>query len=118
MILVCFSASLLKYGGDVAVGAMTILISAMQLSMLSMQGQGQGTQPIISYNFGVRNRERVKKTFRLPLLPLIYLMPHLVSDPVTDVYLAEPAADTIAVSFTVILFRFRFRKALRSLEDE
>lgn len=67
VILVCFNSSLLKYGGDVAVGAMTILSSVMQFSMLPAQGLGQGAQPITSYNFGAKNGERVKKTFKLLL---------------------------------------------------
>jgi len=67
VILVCFNSSLLKYGGDVAVGAMTILSSVMQFSMLPAQGLGQGAQPITSYNFGAKNTERVKKTFKLLL---------------------------------------------------
>lgn len=67
VILVCFNSSLLKYGGDVAVGAMTILSSVMQFSMLPAQGLGQGAQPITSYNFGAKNVERVKKTFKLLL---------------------------------------------------
>ena len=67
VIIVCFNSSLLKYGGDVAVGAMTILSSAMQFSMLPMQGLGQGAQPITSYNYGAKNKERVRKTFRLLL---------------------------------------------------
>ena len=46
---------------------MTILSSAMQFSMLPMQGLGQGAQPITSYNYGARNAERVKRTFRLLL---------------------------------------------------
>lgn len=197
VIIVCFNSSLLKYGGDVAVGAMTILSSAMQFSMLPMQGLGQGAQPISSYNFGAKKKERVKKTFRLLLtasmvysvtvwalimlfprafamifssdtalvaytewalriyaaamcifgaqiacqmtfislgnakasimvavmrkfvllLPLIYLLPHLVSDQTMGVYLAEPVADMIAVSFTVILFCFQFKKALAALDS-
>lgn len=67
VILVCFNSSLLKYGGDVAVGAMTILSSVMQFSMLPAQGLGQGAQPITSYNFGAKNVDRVKKTFKLLL---------------------------------------------------
>ena len=196
VIMVCFNASLLKYGGDIAVGAMTILSSAMQFSMLPMQGLGQGAQPISSYNFGAKNGERVKKTVFLLLktslaysfllwgivmlfpqgfarifssdmelvayaawairiymaamcifgiqmacqmtfisvgnakasilvavmrkfillLPLIFIMPHVVSDPVTGVYLAEPVADFLAVTFTACLFRFQFSKALAGLE--
>ena len=67
VISVAFNSSLLKYGGDVAVGAMTILTSVMQFAMLPMQGIGQGAQPISSYNYGARNVERVKGTFRLLL---------------------------------------------------
>jgi putative MATE family efflux protein len=196
VIFVCFNTSLRKYGGDIAVGAMTILMSVMQFAMLPLQGLGQGSQPITSYNFGARNKERVKKTFWLLLivcvcystilwaliqlfprlfagiftpnpelqsfaahalriycgslilfgaqiacqttfvsigsalssitvavvrkfvllLPLIYIMPRLVSDHTTGVYMAEPIADALAVTFTVILFSVQFRKSLKSLE--
>ena len=64
-ISVCFNASLLKYGGDIAVGAMTILTSVMQFSMLPLQGLTQGSQPIVSFNYGAGNGERVKKTFQI-----------------------------------------------------
>lgn len=67
VISVCFNSSLLKYGGDIAVGAMTILTSVMQFAMLPLQGLGQGAQPIISYNYGAGNRERVKGAFILLL---------------------------------------------------
>lgn len=197
VIIVCFNSSLLKYGGDVAVGAMTILSSAMQFSMLPMQGLGQGAQPISSFNYGAKNQERVKKTFRLLLitslsysiivwllimlfpemfamifssdaeliaytrwalriycasmgifgaqiacqmtfislgnalasimvavmrkfvllLPLIYLLPQLISNQVMAVYLAEPVADVLAVTFTVILFYFQFKKALKKISE-
>ena len=67
VISVCFNSSLLRYGGDIAVGAMTILTSVMQFAMLPMQGLGQGAQPIISYNYGAGNVKRVKAAFRLLL---------------------------------------------------
>lgn len=199
IIQVCFNSSLLKYGGDIAVGAMTVLTSMMQFAMLPLQGLGQGAQPIISYNYGADNRQRVKDTFFLLLkvsltysvllwlcimlfpqvftsmftndaallsftsramriylaamllfgiqvacqltftaignasasiivavmrkfvllIPLIYVLPHLLrSDPTTAVYLAEPVADTLAVTFTAILFFFQFRKALRNMPQE
>ncbi len=197
VISVCFNSSLLKYGGDIAVGAMTILTSVMQFAMLPLQGIAQGAQPITSYNYGAKNTERVKKTFRILLitsliysvtlwavamlapqffvgiftpeaemvafaskalriymavafmfgiqiacqmtftalgnakssiivaitrkfillLPLIYIMPQLVSDKTMGVYLAEPVADFVAVTFTAILFYFQFRKAMRSIES-
>ena len=67
VISVCFNASLLKYGGDLAVGAMTILSSVMQFAMLPLQGIAQGAQPILSFNYGARNSARVRETFRLLL---------------------------------------------------
>ncbi len=65
---VCFNTSLLKYGGDVAVGAMTILASVMQFSMLPLQGLTQGAQPIISYNYGAGKIDRVNRAFVLLLI--------------------------------------------------
>lgn len=62
---VCFNSSLLRYGGDIAVGAMTILSSVMQFSMLPLQGLTQGSQPIISFNYGAGSGERVRKTFKI-----------------------------------------------------
>lgn len=198
VISVCFNTSLQKYGGDVAVGAMTILTSVMQFAMLPMQGIGQGAQPIMSFNYGAGNADRVKKTFRLLLtvslsysmviwvcimlmpqvfagiftpdaelldftakalriycaglglfgiqiacqmafvslgqalcsmtvaimrkfvllLPLIYLVPTLVSDKTMGVYMAEPVADVLAVTFTAVLFFFVFRKAMKKLEEK
>ena len=198
VISVCFNSSLLRYGGDIAVGAMTILTSVMQLAMLPAQGIAQGAQPILSYNYGAGSRERVKRTYLvllrtclaysvaiflavmlLPrafvsiftpnaalidfasralriyfsgmaffgiqiagqmtfvslgnaassvavavvrkfvlLLPLIYLMPHLASDPTLGVYMAEPIADVLAVTFTSVLFALRFRRALQGLGGE
>ena len=196
VISVCFNSSLLKYGGDIAVGAMTILTSVMQFAMLPMQGVAQGAQPILSYNYGAKNAKRVKKTFKLLLitclsysfviwgaimlfpqifagifspspelieftakalriycgvlcifgiqiacqmtfvsignapcsiivavvrkfvllLPLIYLMPQIITDKTMGVYTAEPVADIIAVTFTAILFAIQFKKALKALE--
>ena len=52
------------------------------------------------------------------LLPLIYLLPHLLADQTRAVFLAEPVADVIAVTGTVILFSSQFRKALRGLEND
>lgn len=199
VISVCFNSSLLKYGGDIAVGAMTILTSVMQFAMMPLQGLGQGAQPIMSYNYGAENRNRVKETYYLLLkssliyssilwlcimlfpqifaslftsdtallsftktalriylaslflfgiqiacqmaftslgnakasilvavtrkfillLPLIYLMPHIYTDNQSiAVYMAEPIADAIAVTFTAILFFFQFRKAMASIPDK
>ena len=65
ILVLCFNSSLLKYGGDLAVGAMTILSSIMQFALLPLQGITQGGQPIISYNYGARNPERVRQAFKL-----------------------------------------------------
>lgn len=62
---ISLNSSLQRYGGDLAVGAMTILSSLVQILVLPLTGLTQGAQPIISYNFGAKNNERVKKTFKL-----------------------------------------------------
>ena len=87
LIAVCFNPSLLKYGGDLAVGAMTVLTSIMQLAMMPLQGLTQGAQPIVSYNYGARNPQRVREAFRclllacvtysLTLWALVQLMPRM-----------------------------------------
>lgn len=72
---ICFNMSLAEYGGDVAVGALTILSSIMQLQMLPVQGLAQGAQPIISYNYGAQKVDRVKKAFRVLLIfSLVYTL--------------------------------------------
>lgn len=195
VISVCFNSSLLKHGGDIAVGAMTILTSVMQFAMLPPQGIAQGAQPILSYNYGAGNTNRVKQTYKILLtvclaysvtiwaavmlfpglfvsiftpdaaliafasralriyfsgmalfgiqiacqmtfvslgnapssvlvavvrkfvllLPLIYIMPVFSADPALGIYMAEPVADVLAVTFTAILFVFQFKKALRKI---
>ena len=197
VISVCFNSSLQKYGGDIAVGAMTILTSVMQFAMLPLQGLGQGAQPIISYCYGAKDTDRVRGAFKLLLkvslgysillwilvmlfpggfaamftsdaqlmeytkaalriymaamllfgiqmacqmtfnalgkamesivvavmrkfillIPLIYILPHiLTSDQTMAVYLAEPVADVLAVTFTAVLFSIQFKKTLKNVE--
>jgi putative MATE family efflux protein len=198
VISICFNSSLLNYGGDIAVGAMTILTSVMQFAMLPPQGIAQGAQPILSFNYGAKNSARVKQTYKILLmtcliysitvwaavmlipsafvsiftpdaqliafaskalriyfagmilfgiqiacqmtfvslgnaissvtvavvrkfvllLPLIYIMPNIISDSTIGVYFAEPVADIIAVTFTAILFVFQFKKAIKKIETE
>ena len=197
VIFLCYNTSLLKYGGDIAVGAMTILMSVTQLAMLPLQGVGQGAQPIISYNYGAGNADRVRGAFKLLIkvnmtyavcmwlfvqgfpqvfttlftndaalaefaktalrvyfavlfmfgiqiscqmtfgalgrakesilvavmrkfvlmIPMIYLLPAILPvDKTIAVYLAEPVSDFFAMSFTAVLFYFRFRSAMEELE--
>jgi putative MATE family efflux protein len=67
MVSISFNASLRAYGGNTAVGAMTICSSVMQVLWLPIQGLGQGGQPIISYNYGSGALDRVRKAYRLVL---------------------------------------------------
>ncbi len=60
---VSFTSSLAKFGGDVAVGAMTVLTSINQLVTMPLSGICQGGQPLISYNYGARKFDRVKEAF-------------------------------------------------------
>ncbi len=54
-----------KFGGDLAIGAMTIMSSIMQIVLLPLLGLSQGAQPIISYNYGAEKLERVKNAFKI-----------------------------------------------------
>lgn len=65
LVNISFNASLLKYGGNTYVGAMTICSSIMQVLSMIFQGMTQGAQPIVGYNYGAGNLDRVRKTFRL-----------------------------------------------------
>ncbi len=199
IIIVCFNSSLKAYGGDLAVGAMTIISSLTQFALLPLQGICQGAQPISSYNYGAHNPDRVKKCFKLLLvtcvaystllwltvmvfpnmyahmfttseeligysikplrvyfavmlifgtqtacqmtfvsigetvssiivavvrkfvllLPFIYLLPMIFSkDKAMAVFMAEPIADVIAVTFTVMLFSIQFKRALKRIEPD
>lgn len=102
IISICFNSSLLKYGGDIAVGAMTILTSIMQFAMLPLQGLGQGAQPIISYNFGSGSSNRVKSAFKLLLkVSLIYsILLWLFIMVLPQVFVSMFTPDAVLISFT------------------
>ena len=65
LLSISFTSSLARYGGDIAVGAMTIITSVCQLATMPLQGFCQGGQPIISFNYGAGNEQRVRKAFRI-----------------------------------------------------
>lgn len=67
LVSVCFNRSLLRYGGDIAVGAMTIFATLMQIAFLPLHGLAQGAQPITSFNYGAGHPDRVAKSFRVLL---------------------------------------------------
>ncbi len=192
LLSISFNASLARYGGDLAVGAMTVISSASQLALMPLQGLCQGGQPIISYNYGAGKKERVKEAVRFQitlcggytlvfwavmmafpgivagifttdaalieytgwamrvymagifamgfqiacqqsfmalgqakvslllaclrkiilLIPLIFLLPHLLPNAVFAVFLAEPVSDMIAALTTTITFFLRLDKIL------
>lgn len=67
LISIVLNRGLQQYGGDIYVGVLTILQSVMQLIVIPVQGFSQGTQPIISYNYGAQKIDRVRKTFQIAL---------------------------------------------------
>lgn len=189
---ISFNSSLSRYGGDLAVGAMTIISSCSQLVMLPIQGICQGGQPIMSFNYGAGNKERVKQAFRCQflactlyasvmwllllvfphiftgifssdaslkeytvwamriymagifsagvqvgcqqtfmalgqakisllmaclrklvlLIPLIFILPHVFSDPVFGVFVAEPVSDILAAAVTGSMLFMRLNRIL------
>ncbi len=192
LLSISFSSSLARYGGDIAVGAMTVITSVSQLATLPLQGLCQGGQPVISFNFGAGKKDRVKEAFRFQLIlcvsyvvifwlvmmlvpgavasiftsdaalieyttwalriymagifafgvqiccqqsfmalgqakvslllaclrklilliPLIFILPHLLPDPVFGVFVAEPVSDILAAVITAVTFFSRFDKIL------
>ena len=68
LVTVVLNSTLQRYGGDMAVGSMTIITSIMQFAMMPVQGLVQGAQPIASFNFGAKQFDRVRKSFRLLLI--------------------------------------------------
>ena len=111
---ISFNTSLLKYGGDTAVGAMTILSSVMQFSMLPLQGLTQGAQPIISFNYGAKNIDRVKKAFHLLLRSaacystLLWLLCMLVP----QIFISIFTSDANLASYTIWALRIYMAASL------
>jgi len=62
------NATILKYGGDTALTAMTIFFTVFMVIFMPMMGIGQGAQPIIGYNYGAKQYDRVKKCFKLAMI--------------------------------------------------
>lgn len=73
LVLISLNTQLQNYGGAIAVSAMTIMSSIMQIVVLPLQGLTQGAQPIISYNFGAKKMDRVKETFKLLIISCLTL---------------------------------------------
>lgn len=197
LVNISLNSSLQRYGGDIAVGAMTILGSIMQFTMMPLTGLTQSSQPIISFNYGAQKMDRVKKTFKILLfsslcfsvcawllvmfvphifagaftsdpiliektvwsmriymgaifmlgaqiacqqtfvalgeakislflallrkiillIPFIFIFPMILSDKVFAVFFAEPVADIIATTVTIIVFSSRIKKILGSKQN-
>lgn len=196
LVLISLNNQLLKYGGDLAVSAMTIMTSIMQFIVLPLVGLAQGAQPIISYNFGAKDIKRVKKAFKMLitislafttamtvfivlvpevfvlifnkepelveitsicmkvyffgtfaigaqiacqqtflalgqakismflallrkvilLVPLIFILPYFMKNGLEAVLLAEPIADILASTTTVICFTIFYKKTLGKID--
>lgn len=96
LLSVSFTSSLARYGGDLAVGSMTILVSLNQLLYLPLAGICQGGQPIISYNFGAEQPDRVREAFFTQLAAgvgyttLLWLAILLAPEFFTGIFTADP----------------------------
>ena len=102
LIAVCFNSSLLKYGGDIAVGAMTVLTSIMQFAMMPLQGLTQGAQPIVSYNYGANQPDRVLKAQRyiaglcVGFSAMMFLLARVAGPLFTSMFTGDPQVAEIA----------------------
>ena len=97
LIAVCFNSSLLRYGGDLAVGAMTVLTSVMQFAMMPLQGLTQGAQPIVSHNFGAGSVARLREAIRLVVTSCViysmslWLLVQLFPRVIIGIFTPDPA---------------------------
>jgi putative MATE family efflux protein len=64
LVVILINSTLLKYGGDLAIGAYGIINSVNMLVVMFIIGLNQGSQPIIGFNYGAKNYDRVFKTLR------------------------------------------------------
>lgn len=102
ILVLCFNSSLLKYGGDLAVGAMTILSSVMQFALLPLQGLTQGGQPIISFNYGAGNADRVKEAFKMQTIccvsfaAILWILSELTPGIFVAVFTSDPELSALA----------------------
>ncbi len=96
LVNICLNSSLQRYGGDLAVGAMTILTSVMQLFMLPIQGLSQSAQPIMGFNFGAKQMDRVRLAFRYMLIcslsysTLIFLLAQIAPQVFVGMFSSSP----------------------------
>ncbi len=65
LVQLTFNNGMMKYGNDIYVALMSILFSMLQIVWMPISGLSQGVQPIIGYNYGARNLERVRHAFKL-----------------------------------------------------
>ena len=104
------NASLQFYGGDLYVGAMTIIYSVREVVQMPMQGFTQGAQPVLGYNYGAGENGRVKEGIRfirrVTLLYAVVLWAVLILFPQTIVRLFNKEAELLEVS--VISMRWHF----------
>ena len=73
LITIVFNSGLQFYGGDLYVGSMTVMQSVMQLVVVPVQGFTQGCQPIISFNYGAGQNDRVRSTYRIVILTTLII---------------------------------------------
>jgi len=109
-VTIAFNRSLLRYGGDTAVGAMTVFSAVLQIAVLPMQGFSQGAQPITSYNYGAGNISRVTGNIRLLIAAsllwagALWLCIMLFPRAVTGIFTSEPALIDFSVRHIRIYF--------------
>ena len=116
LLTISFNSSLLRYGGDIAVGAMTILSSVMNFALMPLQGLTQGSQPIISFNFGAGNKQRVGSCYRLLLIicfsysTLIWLVAMAAPQLFAMIFTSDPALTEATVHalriYMAVIFMF------------
>lgn len=110
LVTITLNRGMARYGGELYMGTITILQSVMQLIVLPLQGLTQGTQPIISYNYGAKNLDRVRATFkRVFLISMIYTISAfalvcLLAWPLSRMFTSDAALIDLTVKAMPVFF--------------
>lgn len=129
LVQVVCNSTLSVYGGDLYVGVMTILNSIREIVVMPVNGISNGAQPVISYNYGAKQTERIKTAIRfmaalgigytvliwgcLHLFPTFFI--HIFNDEAALVEAAVPAMRIYFFGFFMMSLQFSGQTVFQSL---
>lgn len=113
LIVILINRALTSHGGDLYIGAYSVVNRVAMLFMMIVMGLNQGMQPIVGYNFGARKYDRVIKTFKYVVMLAVgvtttgYLICQLMPEQIVGLFTKDAELIGIAShALRIILFCF------------